>query len=133
MTKQAKTVSEIIKRSRLRKNWTQKKLAEEVETSVIYISKLEQSIHLPGDELVLKLAEKLDLDKRDFIWRVYRERTSPDIRNYLPELNEPYLANISDDAKEFIECYEELDTDGQQKFKEIVLLMADYLNRSRKV
>lgn len=130
--KSSLVIPETIKRSRLRKGWTQKKLAEEVKVSGVYISKLEQGVNLPGDELALKLARKLDLDEKDFVSHLFRDRASEDIKFYLPVPNEPFQTEVREDIRELVEAYETLDGSGKEKIRMLLCQMADYVNRLKR-
>lgn len=55
-----------IKIERMRKNYTQEKLAESLNISVSHISKLEQGITSPTAYLLFKISKILDVKMEDF-------------------------------------------------------------------
>ena len=55
-----------IKIERMRKNYTQEKLAESLNISVSHISKIEQGITSPTAYLLFKISKILDVKMEDF-------------------------------------------------------------------
>lgn len=126
-----KIISEIIKKSRIKKNWTQEQLAKELGITQAYFSKLESSTVPPSDSLCIKMAEKLDLNKKAFLLRAYKQRNSGDISKYLFSNHDHYPKDIPEEVKEFLKVYETLDNAGKNKMEELLSFMTEYANREK--
>jgi len=118
-------ISEIIKKSRIKKQWTQDRLAEELNITQSYLSKLESSTKPPGNSLCVKIAEKLEIDKKDLLLKAFKQRNAEEISKYLSSYN-PYPKEIPDEVREFLEVYETLDDFDRSKIKDILLFMTEY-------
>lgn len=124
-------IAQIIKSARLRKSWSQRKLANEIGVTDVYISKLERGNASPSDRFSIKLAKKLEIDERNFLMKVQRERVALDIRAYLPIPNETYPDNIDEDKKELLKLYDELDSCGKKQVKNLASLIKEYIYRRK--
>lgn len=60
------SIGKIIKKLRQDKGLTQEELAEKVDLSTNYLSKVERGLNLPNTESFLKMAEFLDFTLEDF-------------------------------------------------------------------
>lgn len=60
------SIGKIIKKLRQDKGLTQEELAEKVDLSTNYLSKVERGLNLPNTESFLKMAEILDFTLEDF-------------------------------------------------------------------
>jgi len=119
-------ISEIIKEFRIEKNWTQERLAKELNITQPYFSKLESSTAPPSDSLCIKIAEKLGLNRKDFLLRAHKQRNSGEISKYL--FSYP-LEKIPKEVKEFLIVYETLDNADKNKMKNLLSFMTEYANR----
>lgn len=124
-------IAQIIKKARLKKSWSQRKLAEEIGVTDVYISKLERTNALPSDRLSIKLAKKLEINERNFLLQVHRDRATIDIKDYLLIPNETYSDDIDEEKKELLELYDELDSRGKQQIKNLASLLKEYIHRKR--
>lgn len=124
-------ISEIIKESRIKKNWTQERLAKELGITQSYLSKLESSTVPPSDSLCVKIAEKFDLNKKDFLLKAFKQRDAEEIGKYIFPSYNSYPKNIPDEVKEFLEVYETLDKSTKDRIKEILSFMTEYAKRLR--
>jgi len=124
-----KIISEIIKESRIKKNWTQEQLARELSITQSYFSKLESSTVPPSDSLCIRIAEKLGLNKKAFLLQAYKQRNSGEISKYLFSNYDHYPKDIPEEAKEFLKVYETLDNAGKNKMEELLSFVTEYANR----
>ncbi len=93
--------SEIIRLHRERHGLNKKQLAEKVSVTQPYIVQIENDGKIPGDGVVLRLAEALSLDRRELLFSAYRARASEDTRHYFhsifddlmptEEFNQPFI------------------------------------------
>ena len=121
-----KIISETIKESRTKKNWTQEKLARELDITQAYFSKLESSTVPPSDSLCIKIAEKLGLNKKAFLLQAYKQRNSAKISKYLFSFP---LEKIPKEVKEFLIIYETLDNINKNKMKDILSFITECANK----
>ncbi|TSA56137.1 XRE family transcriptional regulator [bacterium] len=121
-----KIITEIIKEARIKKNWTQERLAKELGIIQPYFSKLESSTVPPSDNLCVKIAKKLGLNKKTFLLQVRKQRNSSAISKYL--LSFP-VEKIPREVKEFLIIYETLDNSDKNKMKNILSLMTECANK----
>ena len=121
-----KIIAEIIKEARIKKNWTQKRLAKELGITQPYFSKLESSTVPPSDNLCVKIVEKLGLNKKTFLLQVHKQRNSSAISKYL--LSFP-LEKIPKEVKEFLIIYETLDNINKNKMKDILSFITECANK----
>lgn len=128
-----KIISETIKESRTKKNWTQEKLARELGITQAYFSKLESSTVPPSDSLCVKIAEKLGLNKKAFLLQAYKQRNSGEISKYLFSTHDHYPKNIPEGVKEFLKVYETLDDADRNKMEDLLSFMTEYANREKSV
>ena len=59
-------IGKTIKKARISNNMTQEELAEYVEISANYLSKIERGLNIPSADIFLKIAEKIGLTMEDF-------------------------------------------------------------------
>ncbi len=59
-------IGRIIKTARIKNDLTQEELAEAVEISSNYLSKVERGLNMPGADVLLKIAERTGLKMEDF-------------------------------------------------------------------
>ena len=59
-------IGRIIKTARIKNDLTQEELAETVEISSNYLSKVERGLNMPGADVLLKIAERTGLKMEDF-------------------------------------------------------------------
>lgn len=59
-------IGKTIKKARISNNMTQEELAECVEISANYLSKIERGLNIPSADIFLKIAEKIGLTMEDF-------------------------------------------------------------------
>lgn len=100
------TFSEIVKLHRERLVLNKKQLAERVGVTQPYIVQIENDGKVPGDSVVLKLADALELDRRELLFAAYRARASEDTRHYFhslfddltptEEFNQPFIESRKD-------------------------------------
>ena len=93
--------SEIIRLHREQHGLNKKQLAEKVSVTQPYIVQIENDGKIPGDGVVLRLADALGLDRRELLFSAYRARASEDIRHYFhsifddltptEEFNQPFI------------------------------------------
>jgi len=121
-----KIIAEIIKEARMKRNWTQERLAKELGIIQPYFSKLESSIVPPSDSLCIKIAEKLDLNKKTFLLQAYKQRNSAKISKYLFSFP---LEKIPKEVKEFLIIYETLDNINKNKMKDILSFITECANK----
>jgi len=123
-----KILSEIIKEFRIKKNWTQERLAKELGIAQSYFSKLESSTVPPSDSLCIKIAEKLGLNKKNFLLQAHKQRNSGNISKYIFSSYNPYPKNVPEEVKEFLIVYKTLDDSGKNRMKELLSFMTEYAN-----
>jgi transcriptional regulator with XRE-family HTH domain len=95
------TFAEIIRFHRERLGLNKKQLAEKVGVTQPYIVQIENDGKIPGDGVVLRLADSLSLDRRELLFAAYRARASEDTRHYFQsifddlepaeEFNQPFI------------------------------------------
>ncbi len=95
------TFAEIIRFHRERLGLNKKQLAEKVGVTQPYIVQIENDGKIPGDGVVLRLADSLGLDRRELLFAAYRARASEDTRHYFTsifddltpteEFNQPFI------------------------------------------
>lgn len=95
------TFAEIIRFHRERLGLNKKQLAEKVSVTQPYIVQIENDGKIPGDGVVLRLADSLGLDRRELLFAAYRARASEDTRHYFTsifddltpgeEFNQPFI------------------------------------------
>ena len=119
-------ISEIIRDNRLRKGYTQQELAKKLGVSEAYISKLERGGNPPSNMLALKLAEKLDIDEKKFLYQVLQERSSVDLRAYIVPNENPSEENLSEEVKEIQELCADLNDDSKQMLKLFFSMLREY-------
>lgn len=95
------TFAEIIRFHRERLGLNKKQLAEKVSVTQPYIVQIENDGKIPGDGVVLRLADSLGLDRRELLFAAYRARASDDTRHYFnslfddltpsEEFNQPFI------------------------------------------
>lgn len=95
------TFAEIVKFHREKLSLNKKQLAERVGVTQPYIVQIENDGKIPGDAVVLKLADALGLDRRELLFAAYRARASDDTRHYFhslfddliptEEFNQPFI------------------------------------------
>lgn len=95
------TFAEIVKLHREKLTLNKKQLAERVGVTQPYIVQIENDGKIPGDAVVLKLADALGLDRRELLFAAYRARASDDTRHYFhslfddltptEEFNQPFI------------------------------------------
>lgn len=76
------TFAEIIRYHREQLGLNKKQLAEKVGVTQPYIVQIENDGKIPGDGVVLRLADALGLDRRELLFAAYRARASDDTRHY---------------------------------------------------
>jgi transcriptional regulator with XRE-family HTH domain len=76
------TFAEIIRIHREQLGLNKKQLAEKVGVTQPYIVQIENDGKIPGDGVVLRLADSLGLDRRELLFAAYRARASDDTRHY---------------------------------------------------
>ena len=76
------TFAEIIRYHREQLALNKKQLAEKVGVTQPYIVQIENDGKIPGDGVVLRLADALGLDRRELLFAAYRARASDDTRHY---------------------------------------------------
>jgi transcriptional regulator with XRE-family HTH domain len=100
------TFAEIVKLHRERLNLNKKQLAEKVGVTQPYIVQIENDGKIPGDGVVLRLADALGLDRRELLFSAYRARATDDTRHYFrsifddltphEEFNQPFIETRKD-------------------------------------
>lgn len=95
------TFAEIIRFHRERLGLNKKQLAEKVAVTQPYIVQIENDGKIPGDAVVLRLADALGLDRRELLFAAYRARASDDTRHFFhslfddltptEEFNQPFI------------------------------------------
>ena len=100
------TFAEIVKFHRERLNLNKKQLAEKVGVTQPYIVQIENDGKIPGDGVVLRLADSLGLDRRELLFAAYRARATDDTRHYFrsifddltptEEFNQPFIETRKD-------------------------------------
>ena len=100
------TFAEIIRFHRERLGLNKKQLAEKVGVTQPYIVQIENDGKIPGDGVVLRLADSLGLDRRELLFAAYRARASDDTRHYFnsifddltpsEEFNQPFIESRKD-------------------------------------
>ncbi|MBP7149019.1 MAG: helix-turn-helix transcriptional regulator [Acidobacteria bacterium] len=95
------TFAEIIRFHRERLGLNKKQLAEKVAVTQPYIVQIENDGKIPGDGVVLRLADALGLDRRELLFAAYRARASDDTRHFFhsifddltptEEFNQPFI------------------------------------------
>jgi transcriptional regulator with XRE-family HTH domain len=93
--------AEIVKHHRERHGLNKKQLAEKVRVTQPYIVQIENDGKIPGDSVVLKLADALGLERRELLFAAYRARASDDTRHFFhslfddltptEEFNQPFI------------------------------------------
>jgi transcriptional regulator with XRE-family HTH domain len=75
-----------LKAGRLRQRLTIKALSEDpsVGVSATFLSRIERSDALPSEELLVKLAQRLQLDPSELLLQLYSERAAPEVRPFVP-------------------------------------------------
>ncbi|MDH3284558.1 MAG: helix-turn-helix domain-containing protein [Acidobacteriota bacterium] len=123
--------SEIIRLHRERHGLNKKQLAEKVSVTQPYIVQIENDGKIPGDGVVLRLADALDLDRRELLFSAYKARASDDIRHYFhsifddltptEEFNQPFIEARKDhfESPEF--SLQHLSTAADRSFQVAVL------------
>ncbi len=96
------TFAEIIKLHRERLGLNKKQLAEKVGVTQPYIVQIENDGKIPGDGVVLRLADALGLDRRELLFSAYRARASDDTRHYFHSIFDD-LEPTEEFAQPFIE------------------------------
>jgi transcriptional regulator with XRE-family HTH domain len=100
------TFAEIIRFHREQLGLNKKQLAEKVGVTQPYIVQIENDGKIPGDGVVLRLADSLGLDRRELLFAAYRARASDDTRHYFhsifddltpqEEFNQPFIETRKD-------------------------------------
>ena len=100
------TFAEIIHYHRDRLGLNKKQLAEKVGVTQPYIVQIENDGKIPGDGVVLRLADALGLDRRELLFAAYRARATDDTRHYFrsifddltptDEFNQPFIETRKD-------------------------------------
>ncbi len=100
------TFAEIVKFHRERLNLNKKQLAEKVGVTQPYIVQIENDGKIPGDGVVLRLADALGLDRRELLFAAYRARATDATRHYFrsifddltphEEFNQPFIETRKD-------------------------------------
>jgi len=100
------TFAEIIRFHRERLGLNKKQLAEKVGVTQPYIVQIENDGKIPGDGVVLRLADALGLDRRELLFAAYRARASDDTRHYFHSIfddltptenfNQPFIETRKD-------------------------------------
>lgn len=100
------TFAEIVRFHRERLGLNKKQLAEKVGVTQPYIVQIENDGKIPGDGVVLRLADALGLDRRELLFAAYRARASDDTRHYFrsifddltpaEEFNQPFIETRKD-------------------------------------
>ena len=95
------TFAEIVRFHRERLGLNKKQLAEKVAVTQPYIVQIENDGKIPGDGVVLRLADALGLDRRELLFAAYRARASDDTRHFFhsifddltptEEFNQPFI------------------------------------------
>jgi transcriptional regulator with XRE-family HTH domain len=77
-----------LKAARQKNRLTLKEVAEhpEVGVSSTFLSRVERNDALPSDDLLLKLCRRLSLDESTALMHLFREKTSPGARRFVPSL-----------------------------------------------
>lgn len=93
--------AEIIRLHRERQGLNKKQLSEKVGVTQPYIVQIENDGKIPGDTVVLRLADSLGLERRELLFAAYRARASEDTRHYFhsifddltptEEFNQPFI------------------------------------------
>jgi len=109
----------------MKKNLTQEQLAKGLNITQSYLSKLESSTVPPGNNLCVKIAEKLNLNKKDFLLKAFKQRNAEEISKYLFSYDS-YPKKIPDEVDEFLEVYKALNDSNRGKIKEILLFITEY-------
>lgn len=80
------TLGDVIKLARQKKALTLRELAEdpEVAVSATFLSRIERNDALPSDELLMRIARRLELDAGSALMQLFRDRLSPEVREFLP-------------------------------------------------
>ncbi|RMG49197.1 MAG: helix-turn-helix domain-containing protein [Acidobacteria bacterium] len=95
--------SEIIRVHREQLNLNKKQLAEKVGVTQPYIVQIENDGKIPGDGVVLRLADALGLDRRELLFAAYRARASEDTRHYFHSIFDD-LTPTEEFSQPFIEA-----------------------------
>lgn len=100
------TFAEIVRFHRERLGLNKKQLAEKVGVTQPYIVQIENDGKIPGDGVVLRLADSLGLDRRELLFAAYRARATDDTRHYFrsifddltptEEFNQPFIETRKD-------------------------------------
>lgn len=100
------TFAEIVRFHRERLGLNKKQLAEKVGVTQPYIVQIENDGKIPGDGVVLRLADALGLDRRELLFAAYRARATDDTRHYFrsifddltptEEFNQPFIETRKD-------------------------------------
>ncbi len=97
------TFAEIIRFHRERLGLNKKQLAEKVSVTQPYIVQIENDGKIPGDGVVLRLADSLGLDRRELLFAAYRARASEDTRHYFSSIFDD-LSPSEEFSQPFIEA-----------------------------
>lgn len=100
------TFAEIVRFHRERLGLNKKQLAEKVGVTQPYIVQIENDGKIPGDGVVLRLADALGLDRRELLFSAYRARATDDTRHFFrsifddltptEEFNQPFIETRKD-------------------------------------
>ena len=69
------TFGETIRRLRQQKEWTVRKLSEEIKRSVPYVSRIETRGEIPKPEIIIELAETLGVKAEQLFTAAKKEKT----------------------------------------------------------
>ncbi len=125
-----KSISIRIRESRKLKNISQKDLSEMIEVTASAISQYETGQSEPSIKKLAKIAVALDVS---FEW-LATGRGVKGIEDFLQKLADSYkndnrLCLLDNDKSEWLELYEKLPEDWQEKYKYVLKLTADSLEQ----
>ncbi|UCF66683.1 MAG: helix-turn-helix transcriptional regulator [Acidobacteriota bacterium] len=97
------TFAEIVRLHREKHGLNKKQLAEKVGVTQPYIVQIENDGKIPGDGVVLRLADALGLSRRELLFSAYRARASEDIRHFFNSIFDD-LTPTEEFSQPFIEA-----------------------------
>ncbi len=99
--------SQIIRFHRERLKYNKKELAARVGVTQPYIVQIENDGRVPGDGVVLRLADVLELERRELLFSAYRARASDDTRHFFTSIFDDLTPN-GEFSQPFIESRKDL-------------------------
>src|SRR5215472_10548009 len=76
-------VGELIRKERLARNWSLRRLGDEIGVTAAYVGDIEANRRLPGPELKQRIASVLSIGLEDL--EAADSRLSPDLREWIDE------------------------------------------------